>query len=512
MQQKNRCRLFTIALGLALTTLLLGCGSTETADQEPEEKAMERNRLVQLTGTWEGTLNAGGQQLRLVFHLREADGDVTVTMDSPDQGATGVPIPEASFDGDTLSLGAPAMGAGYQGTVNESQTEIDGVWRQGGAELDLVLDRVEPASEATPESQAEPTTQTARPQDPLPPFPYETTEVTFENTSEGITLAGTITFPSGNGPFPGVVLISGSGQQDRNEEIFGHKPFLVIADALTRAGFAVLRYDDRGVGESGGRETLAAATTEDFAYDALAAYRHLSEQSFVAADQIGLLGHSEGGVIAPIVATELRSDGGDGASSGGTVRSALELPAFYILMGAPGVPGDELLIMQSKALLRARGATEAQIDAAERVNREVYDLLLSDRPTEEIRGDVRAMLEQAGLPEEQVAAQLGALLSPWYRSFLRYDPAPTLREVEAPVLAVIGELDRQVPPEENLPKLREALEAAPTETFTVQELSGLNHLLQPAQTGGVEEYSQIETTVAPEALELIMEWAVRQVE
>jgi hypothetical protein len=200
------------------------------------------------------------------------------------------------------------------------------------------------------------------------------------------------------------------------------------------------------------------------------------------------------------VAAELRAD------------SALRVPAFHILIGAPGVPGDELLIMQSKALLRARGATEAQIDAAERVNREVYDLLLSDRPTEEIRGDVRAMLEQAGLPEEQVAAQLGALLSPWYRSFLRYDPAPTLREVEAPVLAVIGELDRQVPPEENLPKLREALEAAPTETFTVQELSGLNHLLQPAQTGGVEEYSQIETTVAPEALELIMEWAVRQVE
>ncbi|MFW6212883.1 MAG: alpha/beta hydrolase family protein [Spirochaetota bacterium] len=512
MKKNTRNSVYRLSVGILVLIALMSCGTTET-NERTQEASMNTRALAELAGTWQGTLSAGGQSILLVFHIDEVDGgDVQVTMDSPDQGATGIPIPEASLEGNTLTLGAPVMSAQYQGTVNDAQDRIDGVWKQGGAEVDLVLERTgeaasrgEAASESRAQAQPQPSRPTARPQEPTAPFPYESTNVTFENEREGFTLAGTITYPSGNGPFPGVVLISGSGQQDRNEEVFGHKPFLVIADALTRSGFAVLRYDDRGVGESGGRETLADATSEDFAHDALAAYRYLARQPFVDSGRIGLLGHSEGGVIAPMVAAELRA-----GTDTNLDTDTLVPPAFHILMGAPGVPGDELLIMQSKALLRAQGASQSQIDAAEQVNRQIYDLLLSDAPGDEIRGEIMTALTDAGLSERQVELQLGALLSPWYRSFLRYDPATALRQIEAPVLAIIGELDRQVPPEDNLPAIRAALEAAPTETFTVRELEGLNHLLQPAQTGGVEEYSQIETTVAPEALDLMSEWALSQ--
>ena len=328
-----------------------------------------------------------------------------------------------------------------------------------------------------------------RPQEPKKPNPYREEEVTFENKEEpGLKLAGTLTFPGSGGPFPAVLLISGSGAQNRNEEIMGHKPFLVLADHLTRRGIAVLRVDDRGVG--GSSDGPPDATSLDFAGDVLAGVTYLKSRKEIDPQRIGLIGHSEGGIIAPIVASK-SSD-----------------VAFIVLMAGTGVNGREVLFEQGRLLAQAAGASEEQIAANRKIQTTIFDVLNATPDSETAEKQIREALSGASPSVRDIVlgAQLKMVLSQWFRHFLNYDPRLTLEKVRCPVLALIGEKDLQVSPSQNLPEIEKALTAAGNKDFKAVELPGLNHLFQTCKTGAVAEYGQIEETIAPAALELISGW------
>ena len=328
-----------------------------------------------------------------------------------------------------------------------------------------------------------------RPQEPEPPFPYEAEDVTFPNEADDVKLAGTLTLPDTADVYPAVVLITGSSPQDRDEALAGHRPFLVLADHLTRQGIAVLRYDDRGVAASTG--DFAQATTEDFARDAEAAVAYLKTRPEIDADRIGLLGHSEGGLVAPMVATR----------SGGV--------AFLVLLASPGVTGEEILYEQGDLIGKAEGASASQVEANRTQRERLFAAIKQDTDSAQVASDVRRILKESGLPAEAVEAQAEWAASPWFRYFLTYDPAPALEKVEVPVLALFGEKDLQVPAEANRAAVEAALEAGGNEAYAVEVLPSLNHLFQTSETGAPSEYAQIEETMAPVVLETIAAW-IRQ--
>lgn len=431
-----------------------------------------------VTGTWLGTLTVPGGKLRIVFHISEAaGGKLTATLDSPDQGATGIPASAVSFREDTLHIEVEAVHGAYEGRVAPDAGHISGAWVQGGARLPLDLARTEAGAEAL----APP----PRPQEPKPPLPYRSEDVSFENTADNVRLAGTLTLPQGSGPFPAVALISGSGPQDRNETLFGHKPFLILADYLTRHGIAVLRYDDRGVGESTG--DFSTATSQDFARDAEAAVQYLLQRSDIQSGHIGLIGHSEGAMIAPMVAN--RTDA----------------VSFLVLLAPPAVPGDELLREQAARIMRTAGATESQIQTNAAVQRQMFDIL-KNVPDSTATDSLISVLTAQGMAPEAARAQAEQTATPWFRYFLSYDPRPALRKVDVPILALYGSNDLQVPPDQNLPQLESALATGGTAGYTIEVLPGLNHLFQTAPTGIPQEYGQIEETFAPTALKEIGYW------
>lgn len=443
--------------------------------------AQESGGRMGVAGTWAGTLDAGGQELSLVFHIARADdGGLSGTMDSPDQGAYGLALSavEAGEDG-SVRFEFSMAGGEYTGQLREDGDVVDGSWTQGGQSLPLVLERGD-AEALAPK----------RPQEPQPPFPYEVLEVGFENPGAGVRLAGTLTIPTGDGPHPAVVLISGSGPQDRDETVFGHRPFLVLADYLTRQGITVLRYDDRGIGESTGN--FAVATTPDFASDALAAVAFLKARSEVNPAKIGLVGHSEGANVAPMAASQ--SD---------------EI-AFAVLLAGTGVTGRELLVMQAKAINRASGLSEAVIEQRAQVQGELLDVVMAAENDSVAAERARTILAEAGLTGDAAEGQVRSLLSPWMKHFLSYDPLPELRELSIPVLALNGEKDTQVPPTENLLPVEEALREGGNQDVTAEVLPGLNHLFQTAETGAPAEYAGIEETFSPEALETIAAWILER--
>lgn len=351
----------------------------------------------------------------------------------------------------------------------------------------LVLGLALGAFSPMPASAQQTTAADSRPQTPKPPFPYAAVEVGFDS-APGVRLAGTLTLPPGSGPFPVAVLIHGSGQHDRDETIFGHKPFLVLADSLTRRGIAVLRYDKRGVGGSSGRPL--SATVADYAQDAKGAVAFLRGRREIKAGRIGLIGHSEGATVAPMVAAE---DPGI---------------AFVVMMAGVGVPGDQALLAQNRAILKAAGGTDAQMDAAEQANRKVYDIVKSDAPDAEVVEKLNATLTSLGLSADRARASAAQISAPYFRWFFRYDPQPTLRKLRCPVLAIDGSKDVQVVARQNLPAIRTALKDDPD--ATVLELPGLNHLFQVADTGGPDEYGRIQETITPSVLKLIGDWVVER--
>jgi uncharacterized protein len=432
-----------------------------------------------IDGTWQGTLEAGGVKLRLVLHLITTKDGLAGSLDSPDQGSMGLPVSTAKRDGPFLTLELKVVSGRFEGTIVKDLSTIQGTWTQSGHSLPLVFKRGTASVEAPPR----------RPQNPVKPYPYHEEDLTYENRQASIKLAATLTIPQGKGPFPAVALITGSGPQDRNETVMGHKPFLVLADYLTRKGIAVLRTDDRGTAKSGG--VFATATTADFAIDTEAAIAYLKTRSEVDPKKIGLIGHSEGGVIAPMVAARNRD------------------VAFIVMMAGSGVPGDQIIVAQVVAGAEVTGMSHAAVEEAGVKERKILDIVMQEKDEAARRQKLRAELG-AALPDARFETAYQQFNSPWYRYFLTYDPGPALRQVTCPVLAINGEKDTQVPARQNLPVIRKALEDGGNQHFEVVELRGLNHLFQNAKTGAVSEYARIEETMSPVALEKIASWILKQ--
>ncbi|HYD51350.1 MAG TPA: alpha/beta fold hydrolase [Gemmatimonadaceae bacterium] len=442
-------------------------------------------------GEWVGSLSTGAMSLRLGFSVRvRADGALEADLDSYDQGAMNIPVDSVRIAGDSVRFFVARIGGGYRGALEAGGRAIAGTWWQGGGELPL---RLALADSAMLGSLAR-----RRPQEPKPPLPYRVEELSFES-APGVRLAGTLVAPPGAGPHPAVVLVSGSGPQDRDETLLGHKPFLVLADHLVRRGIAVLRYDDRGTAKSTG--SFATATSMDFGADARAAVAALRARPDVRADAVGIVGHSEGGLIAPIVAADSKSG-----------------VAFIVMLAGPGVPGSEILSAQSRLIGKAMGLSDTLLALSGAASRRMYEAVRTARDTIGLRDRLRAGFLEYGqsLTAEQkralqwsdgaVEQQIQQIMAPWFRTFLAYDPRPTLRTVRVPVLALNGTLDLQVPPEQNLPEIEQALRAAGNRDVTIVRLPGLNHLFQTAKTGAPAEYASIEETFAPDALQRISDW------
>ena len=432
-----------------------------------------------LAGDWHGTLKTGLVELRLVLHIvKHGDGSLGATLDSIDQGAMAIPVSSIAIHDSSVIFKVDAVRGSFEGRLNDTGSAMEGTWSQAGGSLPL---RLEPFKDGSAFA-------LRRPQNPVKPYPYREEEVEYPNASARISLAATLTVPTGRGPFPAVLLITGSGAQDRDESLMGHRPFLVLADYLTRRGIAVLRADDRGVGRSGG--TFADATTADFATDAEAGVAFLMTRTEVDRRKIGLIGHSEGGAIAPMVAARNRD------------------VAFIVMMAGPGVPGDQIVVAQSVLLSQAAGLSREQAEQNGSRQAQILAAVKQERNGVDLEKRLSEMLRE--IPEPQRGAQIKALTSPWYRYFLAYDPASALKRVTCPVLAINGERDLQVPPRLNLPAIRKALEEGGNHHGEIAELPGLNHLFQTAKTGAVSEYAQIEETISPLALERITTWILRQ--
>jgi pimeloyl-ACP methyl ester carboxylesterase len=443
---------------------------------------------------WEGKLSVGaGLSLRIVVHVgKTADGKLTATMDSPDQGAKGLKVDTVTLDKSTLAFDMKAIMGKFEGKLDAKGTEAGGTWTQAGRSFPLTLKKTDKATELR------------RPQTPRAPFPYKVIDVTYPNQAGGVTLAGTLTEPEGRGPFPALILISGSGAQDRDETIFEHKPFLVLADALTRRGIAVLRVDDRGVGGSSGK--TSGSTSDDFASDVLAGIAFLKARGEIDSRHLGLIGHSEGGIIAPIVAA----------------RSADV--AFIVLLAGTGLPGEEILYLQGQAIMKAMGADQKALEQQLDIQKQLFQILKTEKDEKALERKLSeaaraamaslsdAQRKELGNADAIIDAQLKLVRTPWFRYFLTYDPRPTLAKVHCPVMALIGEKDLQVPPRENLAQIESTLRAAGNTKLTAQVLPGLNHLFQTCKTGAPAEYAELEETIAPSALAVITNWISQQTE
>ena len=433
------------------------------------------------TGEWVGEM-ASGFRVRLT--VEPAPGGYRAVLTNPSGERS--TLDEARFEGERLRLVMRELGLSYDGAWDEGAKLWRGTLSYQG-EHPMTFRRAT-SEELAPRSMRRPQEEAIA----RGPLSYRSREVVFTNSAAGVSLAGTLRSPQGDGPFPAVVLISGTGPNTRDEEVDGHKVFLVLADALARRGVSVLSYDKRGVGASGGRFT--DATTADFASDAAAAFAFLKTVPAIDSRRIGLLGHSEGGVIAPMVAAEDAS------------------AAFVVLMAAPGVRGDRLLVAQAAAVARANGAPALYIERRKAFDEAVYAAVLAAPTLEDARARLEALaargLADGVLDASEARTFARDTLTPWGRYFIAHDPAVPLKKVRAPVLAVIGSHDLQVPAADNLAAIRAATSGNPD--ARILELPGLNHLLQTARTGAPSEYGQIEETIAPEALTLMADWVARK--
>lgn len=435
----------------------------------------------EIQGSWAGSLSIQGTQLPLIFNIQKNGDLYQTTLDSPMQGAKGIPIAETTFANNELQIAAPNLNLKFSG--NFKGETIEGTFVQNGGSFPLVLSR---KSNKTPALK--------RPQEPKPPFDYPIEEVDFVNSKDKNTLAGTLTLPKNKKDFPVVVLITGSGAQNRDSEIFGHKPFAVIANDFAQKGIGVLRIDDRGVGGS------SKGTTEDtsasFATDIATAVDFLSARGF---KNIGLIGHSEGGMIAPIVAVQNKNI------------------QFVISLAGPGIPIDQMMLLQTQSIAKSQGATTTQIDATSAFNKKVYDYIINYKGTNlqadfqpYLKEEFKKLTQDQGLTENQidefVAQQIRSVTSPWYVYFLKFNPDLYWSKIKIPVLALNGSLDMQVKATENLAGIQASLAKAGNKKATIKEFPGLNHLFQEAKTGSTAEYSTIEQTIAPVVLDTMSNW------
>ena len=438
-----------------------------------------------LDGDWDGALEASlGVKLRLALHIKSGAHGTLATLDSIDQGANGIAVSAISRTGDHVRIEMKLLGAVADGDLADGGQTLKTSFTQSGVVMPLTLTR-----RAAGQKEA----ALNRPQTPVKPYPYPEEEVAYDNPAAHVRLAGTLTLPKGDGPFPVVVLVAGSGPNTRDEPLMGHRPFLVLADHLTRQGIAVLRYDKRGTGASTG--DFAKATTMDFADDVQAGMAYLKHRKDIDPRRIGLIGHSEGGLIVPIVAARDPST------------------AFIVMMAGPGVNGADILMEQGRLMSKAGGMSDARIEETSNLRGRMIAIVRQEKDPATAAAKLReAMAAQAkaqGLPDSAVETQISQINSDWFRFFFSYDPAPILRKVRCPVLAISGSKDLQVPPDQNLPAIRAALAGNPD--AEIDELPNLNHLFQTAKTGGLGEYAQIEETIAPVALDTMTGWILKQI-
>lgn len=430
-------------------------------------------------GTWQGAIEVANMRMRLQMHVSHDDkGKLLASLDSLDQGIQGIPASKVSEKGEEMSFEIPAFQAEYRGKFSASKNEIVGEWAQNDIIEKLNFRRSDQPLELR------------RPQNPTKPFPYGTEEITFAAGGGKVTLAGTLTIPQGAGPFPAAIFIGGSGPVDRDGTIAGHKPFLVLADALTRKGIAILRYDKRGVGQSTG--SYEQATMEDLTDDAQSALAYLKARKEVDPKRTGVLGHSEGGIIAAQVATH---------------RNDLD---WLVLLGTPATPGERTLLRQSELIARTGGLPEEQITRSQQFDRLAYAAVREEKNTKALEAKLSALIEKselnAAMPTGALQAQIHMMSTPWFREFLDFDPMPLLQQIDCPVLALSGDRDLQVDASDSVPLLRQAYDKSGNKDFTVVEIDGVNHLFQKAQSGSPALYGAIEETIAPEVLNAITRW------
>lgn len=442
----------------------------------------------QLEGPWKGSISIMGQQLAIQVTFAPQGDSLAATIDIPQQSAMKLPLRNVGYKHPNVRFELPAgpTVASFEGT--RSGDSISGRFAQAGYTGTFALT---PGALTTDE-----------PDDTTAP-PYRSEEVTFKN-GDGV-LAGTLTLPEGAGPYPAVVLVTGSGAQNRDEEIFGFKPFRIIADHLTRAGIAVLRYDDRGVGGSTGASP--DQTTNDFAADALVAVSTLADRPDIDAARIGILGHSEGGIVAPIAAM-------------------MPQVSFIVMLAAPAWPGDTIIMSQIETLMRAAGADSATITRTLTTQRLLYRALRTNTGWDEVRARMhedmltnldsmpagaRAMITNVdSTVDARIEMQLASTRTGWFRHFIDSDPFGVLRALRVPVLALFGEKDVQVPAKMNMQRMKEAFKSGGVRDFTIKVIPSANHLFQVADKGTVDEYATLPKRFAPGVLETISGWILEK--
>ena len=456
----------------------MGCGPS--ADL-PDTETVESIDVDRIVGVWEGTLSQ--TNLRIVVRITDEDGRLTARFDSPDQNAYGIAADTVSFDGERLVFNVDSINAGYAGTLYSDRSLIQGRWSQT-VDLELDLVRVDKPSVR------------ARTQNPKPPFPYRIEDVSFPGGERGVTLAGTLTLPESE-DFPVVVLVTGSGAQDRDETIKGHKPFWVLADYLSRNGVGVLRYDDRGFAQSTG--DFSTAITPDFADDALAAISYLQSRTDIVASRIGVVGHSEGGSVVSILA------GRDDPLACG------------VMMAGPAVSGEKIHQRQVRLIIERQPFPIATglIEKIEAMNEVLYTVARADASFDERRAAARDVYRSALSSFDDVErkllnlndeVQVDAIVTDWFRYFLDYDPRNDLAASRIPLFAIYGALDLQVPPDQSIPVLEKI--NANHGKIDIRTFPELNHLFQHATTGLPSEYGMIAETLAPEVMLAIKQWVL----
>lgn len=424
----------------------------------------------EIIGSWQGDLEVQGMKLPLVLHIKKEGEKLISTLDSPKQGAVNIPVSKTNYNTDQLVIEIPTLGISYSGKITNQS--ISGIFKQGGMELPLVLSKIKSDAAAS---------QLNRPQTPKAPFTFKNEEVTFINPSDKNTLAGTLSEPNNfNKKLPVLIMITGSGKQNRDEELFGHKAFAVIADDFAKKGIATLRLDDRGIG--GSSKGSPEETSFNFSMDINEAVIFLREKGF---ENIGLIGHSEGGMIAPIVASKNKD------------------VKFLVLMAGPGQPINELLVQQNYLSGKLAGLNEEELQKNNQINRMIFDFIKNYKGIAfDTDFDNFINLSSEKVPNDAKKQVKNA----WFRYFIAFNPDEYLSKIKIPVLAINGGLDFQVPAKENLEAIKKSLTKAKNKNFETYEFQGMNHLFQECKTGAFAEYAEIEQTISPKVLDKMSTW------
>lgn len=439
-------------------------------------------RSQEIAGRWGGLLKIRGTELKIVFNISKTKNGLIATMDSPNERTFGIPATAITFANSILKLEIKNSGIKYEGILHPDET-ITGFFKQNEQNLALDLSHYKMKNEIV-----------VKYQEPQKPYPYYTEDVTFENKTDNIVLEATLSLPKKEGNFPVVILIPGYNKRSRDKDFVGHKHFLVIGDYLTKKGIGVLQYDDRGAGKSTG--DYSKATIADLAKDVEAGVAYLKTRKEINKNKIGLLGHSEGGIIAAIV-----------AGNSNDIN-------YIVSLAASGVRGDKKMLQLSELILCNTSIPEIEIYKKQEELRGAYNIILNsasndDSLKKEIKSYFRAT-KGYGATDEDINASSKAVLSPWMYYFLRFDPSTAFGKVKCPVLALNGDKDMHLFPEQNLMAIKEAVLSGGNRKVTTKNLSGLNHFFQETLTGSPSEYSEISQTFSPIALEEISSWVLLQ--